>query len=83
MEFSYELGSGPARIVAPGKVIDGKRHRIVARRTARDGSLEVDSFYNEQGQSGGTLQMMNTRGSIYIGKCYILPFSSFFFFDIC
>ncbi|KAK2716784.1 hypothetical protein QYM36_007057, partial [Artemia franciscana] len=73
VEFSYELGSGPARIVAPVKVNDGKRHRIVARRTARDGSLEVDSFYNEQGQSGGTLQMMNTRGSIYIGGAPDVP----------
>ncbi len=66
--FSYELGSGTVQITTPLRVDDGKRHKAVARRTARDGSLELDSFVQENGRSPeGPHQMLNTKGNIYVG----------------
>ena len=72
MEFTFELGSGPAQITTPVRVDDGRRHRVVAKRTARDGSLELDSLIQENGRSPeGAHQMLNTKGNIYIGKYYL------------
>lgn len=70
LEFSYELGSGPAQIrtSADTRVDDGKRHHVVLRRQASDGSIELDNV-TEFGESQGVLKMLNTRGNIYIGKC--------------
>lgn len=70
LEFSYELGSGPAQIQtrADARVDDGKRHRVVLKRHTSDGSIELDSI-TEFGESQGVLKMLNTRGNIYIGKC--------------
>jgi len=71
LEFSFELGSGPAVIqtAADVRVDDGKRHHAVLRRQASDGSIELDSI-TEFGESQGVLKMLNTRGNIYIGKSY-------------
>jgi Laminin G domain. len=71
LEFSFELGSGPAVIQTPAdvRVDDGKRHHVVLRRQASDGSIELDSI-TEFGVSQGILKMLNTRGNIYIGKSY-------------
>lgn len=70
LEFSFELGSGPAQIQtrADTRVDDGKRHHVILRRQASDGSIELDSI-TEFGESQGILKMLNTRGNIYIGKC--------------
>jgi hypothetical protein len=69
LEFSYELGSGPAVIQTPPdvRVDDGKRHHVVLKRQASDGSIELDTI-TEFGESQGILKMLNTRGNIYIGK---------------
>ncbi|CAG2055018.1 unnamed protein product [Timema podura] len=68
LEFSYELGSGPAQIqINNVRVDDGKRHQVVLKRQASDGSIDLDSNYTEFGESGGILKMLNTRGNIYIG----------------
>nr|CAD7392246.1 unnamed protein product [Timema cristinae] len=68
LEFSYELGSGPAQIqINNVRVDDGKRHQVVLKRQASDGSINLDSNYTEFGESGGILKMLNTRGNIYIG----------------
>ena len=73
LEFSYELGSGSVQITTPVRVDDGKRHRAVARRTSRDGSLELDSIIHENGRSPeGVHQMLNTKGNIYIGTSALL-----------
>jgi hypothetical protein len=71
LEFSFELGSGPAVIQTPVdlRVDDGKRHHVVLKRQASDGSIELDSI-TEFGESQGVLKMLNTRGNIYIGKSY-------------
>nr|CAD7195790.1 unnamed protein product [Timema douglasi] len=67
LEFSYELGSGPAQIqINNVRVDDGKRHQVVLKRQASDGSIDLDSNYTEFGESGGILKMLNTRGNIYI-----------------
>ncbi|XP_069692113.1 basement membrane-specific heparan sulfate proteoglycan core protein isoform X26 [Periplaneta americana] len=68
LEFSFELGSGPAQIQtsANARVDDGKRHHVVLKRQASDGSIELDSI-TEFGESHGVLKMLNTRGNIYIG----------------
>lgn len=68
LEFSYELGSGSVQIITPVRVDDGKRHRLVARRTGRDGSLELDGVIQENGRSPeGPHQILNTKGNIYVG----------------
>ncbi|XP_037075728.1 basement membrane-specific heparan sulfate proteoglycan core protein-like isoform X4 [Pollicipes pollicipes] len=66
-ELSFELGSGPLRITLPQRVDDGLVHSLVARRTGRDGELELDGVRAESDASPGYLTMMNTNGNIYIG----------------
>ena len=68
LEFSYELGSGPAQITTRERVNDGKRHQVVARRTTRHGSLELDGIRVTGISPEGNHQMLNTQGNIYIGK---------------
>ncbi|CAH1774180.1 unnamed protein product, partial [Owenia fusiformis] len=65
--LSFELGSGPATITARYRVDDGEEHTVIARRTGQRGTIEVDTVVLEVGESGGTLQMLNTKGNIYIG----------------
>ena len=72
LEFSYELGSGPAQITTRERVDDGKRHRVVARRTTRHGSLELDGVRENGISPEGNHQMLNTKGNIYIGKISFL-----------
>ena len=74
LEYSFELGSGPAQIRTNMRVDDGKRHNVVLKRQASDGSIELDSD-TQFGESQGILKMLNTRGNIYIGKSYALFFT--------
>ena len=75
LEFSFELGSGPAQITTTVRVDDGSRHRVVVRRTAREGSLELDGVFHETGKSaGGVHQLLNTKGNIFIGNHLFLSF---------
>jgi len=67
LEFSYELGSGPAQITTAKRVDDGFRHRVVAKRTTRQGSLELDGVQENGLSPQGNHQMLNTKGNIYIG----------------
>ena len=68
LEYSYELGSGPAQIRPNVRVDDGKRHHVVLKREASDGTIKIDNTM-EFGESQGILKMLNTRGNIYIGEC--------------
>jgi len=36
-------------------------------RAGRRGSLEVDGFTSDEGESGGVLTGLNTSGNLYIG----------------
>ncbi|KAG8227758.1 hypothetical protein J437_LFUL005763 [Ladona fulva] len=68
LEFSYELGSGPASIrLDQTRVDDGKRHRVVFHREGKDGSIELDGADIKIGKSPGFLTMLNTLGNIYLG----------------
>ena len=68
LEWSYELGSGPAQIrLSTINVSDGQPHTVVLRRQANEGSIELDGVYSARGHSGGTLTQLNTSGNIFIG----------------
>ncbi|XP_048508165.1 basement membrane-specific heparan sulfate proteoglycan core protein isoform X9 [Athalia rosae] len=68
VEYQYNLGSGPAVIrVTAQKVDDGERHRIVLKRQGSEGSIELNGEHTESGASDGLQQMLNARGSVYLG----------------
>lgn len=68
LEFSYDLGSGPA-ILHNTKVMiaDGMRHRIILKRRGREGSIEVDNDDIAEGGAQGITNQMNCNGNIYLG----------------
>ncbi|KAM5269991.1 basement membrane-specific heparan sulfate proteoglycan core protein isoform 5-T5 [Hipposideros larvatus] len=65
--FSYQLGSGEARLVSEDPINDGEWHRVTALREGRRGSIQVDGEELVSGQSPGRNVAVNTKGSIYIG----------------
>lgn len=67
--YSFELGSGPARIRSPIRINDGYAHIIQVTRLGRQGSLTIDNnlSYSTSGQSQGPLQSLNTAGNVYLG----------------
>ncbi|CAN7986822.1 unnamed protein product [Ixodes hexagonus] len=66
LEFSYEMGSGPAQIMSKQRVDDGALHTVELRRTGRQGVLKLDGK-EVHGESQGLLIMLNTKSDIYIG----------------
>ncbi|XP_049734158.1 basement membrane-specific heparan sulfate proteoglycan core protein isoform X9 [Elephas maximus indicus] len=65
--FSYQLGSGEARLVSEDPINDGEWHRVTVLREGRRGSIQVDGEELVSGQSPGPNVAVNTKGSIYIG----------------
>ncbi|XP_064610527.1 LOW QUALITY PROTEIN: basement membrane-specific heparan sulfate proteoglycan core protein-like [Liolophura sinensis] len=65
--FMYELGSGPARIISAQRVDDGQPHRITTTRLGRSGTIQIDDGEVVSGESKGILQMLNVKGSVFIG----------------
>ncbi|XP_036888871.1 basement membrane-specific heparan sulfate proteoglycan core protein isoform X7 [Sturnira hondurensis] len=65
--FSYQLGSGEARLVSEDPINDGEWHRVTALREGRRGSIQVDGEELVSGQSPGRNVAVNTKASIYIG----------------
>ncbi|XP_068395211.1 basement membrane-specific heparan sulfate proteoglycan core protein isoform X3 [Eschrichtius robustus] len=65
--FSYQLGSGEARLVSEDPINDGEWHRVVALREGRRGSIQVDGEELVSGQSPGPNVAVNTKGGIYVG----------------
>ncbi|XP_040085469.1 basement membrane-specific heparan sulfate proteoglycan core protein isoform X4 [Oryx dammah] len=65
--FSYQLGSGEARLVSEDPINDGEWHRVTALREGQRGSIQVDGEELVSGQSPGPNVAVNTKGSIYIG----------------
>nr|XP_035965228.1 basement membrane-specific heparan sulfate proteoglycan core protein isoform X20 [Halichoerus grypus] len=65
--FSYQLGSGEARLVSEDPIDDGEWHRVTALREGRRGSIQVDGEELVSGQSPGPNVAVNSKGSIYIG----------------
>ncbi|CAB3365825.1 Hypothetical predicted protein [Cloeon dipterum] len=67
LEFGWELGSGSAKLVSRHRVDDDQRHQVRLWRTAKNGSMVVDSDEAVIGQSGGNLGLLNTNGNIFVG----------------
>uniref|UniRef100_G1TN89 Basement membrane-specific heparan sulfate proteoglycan core protein n=1 Tax=Oryctolagus cuniculus TaxID=9986 RepID=G1TN89_RABIT len=65
--FSYQLGSGEARLVSEDPINDGEWHRVTALREGRRGSIQVDGEELVSGQSPGRNVAVNTKGSVYVG----------------
>uniref|UniRef100_A0A8C0L457 Basement membrane-specific heparan sulfate proteoglycan core protein n=1 Tax=Canis lupus dingo TaxID=286419 RepID=A0A8C0L457_CANLU len=65
--FSYQLGSGEARLVSEDPIDDGEWHRVTALREGRRGSIQVDGEELVSGQSPGPNVAVNTKGRVYIG----------------
>ncbi|XP_057175223.1 basement membrane-specific heparan sulfate proteoglycan core protein isoform X6 [Triplophysa rosa] len=65
--FSYQLGSGEARIESRVPVNDGHWHKISAVRTNKHGYIQIDGGFFQRGQSQGNSVMVNTKGIIYLG----------------
>nr|XP_058908989.1 basement membrane-specific heparan sulfate proteoglycan core protein isoform X11 [Kogia breviceps] len=65
--FSYQLGSGEARLISEDPINDGEWHRVVALREGRRGSIQVDGEELVSGQSPGPNVAVNTKGGIYVG----------------
>lgn len=67
IEFSYELGAGPAVIRSAGRVDDGRRHRLIVQRMGQEGSLTLDGNLPQRATSPGQLHMLNSMGNLYVG----------------
>ncbi|XP_075331347.1 basement membrane-specific heparan sulfate proteoglycan core protein isoform X3 [Odontesthes bonariensis] len=65
--FSYQLGSGEAKIISRRSINDGTWHKITAVRTGKDGYVQIDGGETLRGQSKGKSLMVNTKGSLYLG----------------
>lgn len=63
LEFSYDLGSGPAIIRSTDiRVDDGERHSVILKRQGRSGSIDIDHLYVREGESEGRATSMNCDG---------------------
>ena len=67
LQVSYELGSGPAVLVAPLAVRLGEWHRLVFRRYHRDAQLQLDGGERVRGRARGRNKSLNIRDPVYIG----------------
>ncbi|XP_047235897.1 basement membrane-specific heparan sulfate proteoglycan core protein isoform X4 [Girardinichthys multiradiatus] len=65
--FSYQLGSGEARIRSTKAINDGEWHKITAARVEKYGYIQIDEGDQQHGHSKGPSLMVNTKGSIYLG----------------
>ena len=66
VEFRYNLGSGPARIVS-SPVNMYEWHTIEASRSLRSGTLVINSAEFSNGTSPGTTSQLNIIGFLYLG----------------
>ncbi|XP_077465112.1 basement membrane-specific heparan sulfate proteoglycan core protein [Stigmatopora argus] len=65
--FSYQLGSGEAKIMSRVKINEGKWHKVKAVRTGKDGYIQIDGGAAQHGQSKGKSIIVNTKGHLYLG----------------
>ncbi|XP_041859531.1 basement membrane-specific heparan sulfate proteoglycan core protein isoform X3 [Melanotaenia boesemani] len=65
--FSYQLGSGEAKILSRRSINDGRWHKITAVRTGKNGYIQIDGGEMLHGQSKGKSLMVNTKGRLYLG----------------
>ncbi|XP_045130066.1 basement membrane-specific heparan sulfate proteoglycan core protein-like isoform X13 [Portunus trituberculatus] len=74
VEFSYELGGGPAFIRSRSRVDDGQFHSLKVERTGQQGVLTLDREAPQVTQSPGEQHMLNADGHIYIGGVPDFPY---------
>ncbi|XP_050723887.1 basement membrane-specific heparan sulfate proteoglycan core protein-like isoform X5 [Eriocheir sinensis] len=67
VEFSYELGGGPAILRSQSLVDDGHFHTLSVERTGQRGVLTLDNEEPQVTHSPGQLHMLNADGNIYMG----------------
>ena len=67
MEFWYDLGQGPARIVSRTELTLGVWHTIEATRTGRNGFLIVDSLIPIEGVSVGSFSGLQVDTNLFVG----------------
>ncbi|XP_077565304.1 basement membrane-specific heparan sulfate proteoglycan core protein isoform X7 [Stigmatopora nigra] len=65
--FSYQLGSGEAKIMSRVKINEGEWHKVKAVRTGKDGYIQIDGGAAQHGQSKGKSIIVNTKGHLYLG----------------
>ncbi|XP_075802672.1 basement membrane-specific heparan sulfate proteoglycan core protein isoform X4 [Microtus pennsylvanicus] len=65
--FSYQLGSGEARLVSEDPINDGEWHRVTALREGQRGSIQVDGEELVSGRSPGPNVAVNTKDMVFIG----------------
>lgn len=68
MEYSYDLGQGPAIIRNERvRVDDGNRHTVILKRLGKHGIMDVDHGSSDEGDSEGLTSTLNAEGNIYLG----------------
>ncbi|KAE8751005.1 hypothetical protein FOCC_FOCC002433 [Frankliniella occidentalis] len=67
VDFRFDLGSGPARIVSEEVVEPGVWHSVRISRTDRAGSLQLDNGTVVRGLSGAPLNELNLDLPLYVG----------------
>ena len=73
VQFRFELGSGTAILIGP-QIALGAWHSVVAMRTGRTGTLEVNNAIVASGTSPGTSSQLNAAGTLQVGG--VTDFSS-------
>ena len=66
VEFRYNLGSGPVRILS-NPVSMYEWHTVEATRSLRSGTLIIDNTEFSNGTSPGTTRELNIVGFLYLG----------------
>jgi len=65
--LEYELGDGPVSINIGEVANDDIVHKITIEREGKAATLIFDDIHRAEGKSQGALQMLNTRGNIFLG----------------
>ena len=73
IQFRFELGSGTAMLIGPQLVL-GEWYSVVATRTGKTGTLEVNDAIVASGSSPGTSSQLNAEGTLQVGG--VIDFSS-------
>ena len=65
--LEYELGDGPTTVSLIQPANDDIVHKITVEREGKSAVLILDDVHRMEGKSPGALQMLNTRGNIFLG----------------
>lgn len=67
VEFWYDLGQGPARIVSSNELTLGVWHTVEATRTGQNGLIIVDNLVPMEGTSVGTFSGLQVDTNLFVG----------------